>query len=314
LADCLRALESQTFSDFDVVVIDNSGKGRADAAGTRARIIANRENVGFGAAINQAWRSSEAPLLAALNDDAVPHAEWLAELVRAARANPKAGMFASQVRLSGTALLDSAGMLLAADGSAKQRHHREPVDTSSDAAPAFFPSGSASLYRRTMLNTTGMFDEDYFLYCEDTDLGLRGRWAGWDCLYVPGAIVDHAYSQSAGRASPLKAYYVERNRIATALKNFPLGMLLRAPFAACARYFWHVVYLFSGKGAAADFRTSGHSGWMLPWLVLRAHLAILSMLPSLLAKRRRVLRRITASEFTALAQQHSISVRRVAAL
>ena len=91
-----------------------------------------------------------------------------------------------------------------------------------------------------MLERIGLFDEMYFLYCEDTDLGLRARWAGWECLYVPQAAVEHRYSHTAGGASPMKAYYVERNRLYTALKNFPPRMLLRVPFAAAARYFWHL--------------------------------------------------------------------------
>ena len=88
---------------------------------------------------------------------------------------------------------------------------------------ALLPSGSAALYRRKMLDEIGLFDETFFLYCEDTDLGLRARWAGWECVYVPGAVVEHRYSHSAGRASPLKAYYVERNRLYTAIKNLPSG-------------------------------------------------------------------------------------------
>jgi len=55
-----------------------------------------------------------------------------------------------------------------------------------------------------MLDEIGLFDESFFLYCEDTDLGLRARWAGWDCRYVPGAVVEHRYSHSAGRASPAR--------------------------------------------------------------------------------------------------------------
>src|ERR1700688_4019447 len=110
LADCLRALESQTLRDFEVVVVDNSGDGRAQVAGSatsRVRLIANQRNAGFGAAVNQAFQSSEAPYLATLNDDAVAHPRWLAALVEDADAHPKAGMFASQVRLpDGT--LDSA--------------------------------------------------------------------------------------------------------------------------------------------------------------------------------------------------------------
>lgn len=316
LADCLRALESQTFDRFDVIVVDNSGSGRARAASERVRILANERNVGFGAAINQAIRDSQSPYIAALNDDAVPHPEWLAALVKAAEARPKAGMFASQVRMTGTDTLDSAGMLLALDGSSKQRGHGEPPAKFAASSDTFFPTGSAALYRRKMLDEIGLFDEQFFLYCEDTDLGLRARWAGWEGEYVAGAVVDHAYSKSAGRASALKAYYVERNRLYTVIKNFPWSMLLFVKLYSTLRYYWHAVFMVTQTGKAAEFRTAGHPPWLLPFLVLRAHVSATVRLPYLLRERRRIFktRRLTSKEFRALADAHSISVRKVAEL
>jgi len=316
LADCLRSLESQTFDRFDVVVVDNSGEARVKASGVRVRVIANRTNAGFGAAVNQGFRDSDAPYLAALNDDAAADPRWLEVLLTAAEACPRAGMWASEVRLGGSGKLDSAAMLVASDGSSKQRGHGEPPANYANRTDALLPSGSAALYRRKMLDQIGLFDESFFLYCEDTDLGLRARWAGWECRYVPGAIVEHRYSQSAGHASPLKAYYVERNRLFLAIKNFPLGMLAWTPFAALARYFWHLVSLFAGRGKASEFRDAGNAWALLPFLVLRAHFSALSHLPELLQQRRliRTTRRISSKEFQALLAGHSIPLRQVAAL
>jgi len=314
LADCLRSLESQTLADFEVIVVDNSGAHRALAAPARGRVISNARNVGFGAAVNQALRISQAPYLAVLNDDAAAGSHWLEALLECAETNPRAGMFASQVRMG--ANLDSAGMLIAADGSSKQRGHGEPPENFAAAAEVLFPTGSAAIYRREMLEQIGGFDESYFLYCEDTDLGLRARWAGWECRYVPDAVVEHRYSHSAGVASPLKAYYVERNRLYTILKNFPLGLLLRAPFAAFLRYFWHLILLIQGRGKASEFRSSGRSAAWLPWFAIRAHGAALLHFPALLRRRRRIMRsrRISTSEFEKLLSQHAISLRQVAAL
>jgi GT2 family glycosyltransferase len=316
LAECLRSLESQTLDDFEVVVVDNSGTGRAQVAGARVRLISNSRNAGFGAAVNQAFQSSQAPYLATLNDDAVAHPQWLATLVEDANAHPRAGMFASQVRMADRGSLDSAGMLIARDGSSKQRGHGESPEIFADSTQALFPSGSAALYRREMLNRIGMFDESFFLYCEDTDLGLRARWAGWDCRYVHAAVVEHRYSHSAGRASLLKAYYVERNRLYTIVKNFPLSLLLAAPFASLARYFWHVISLREGRGKAAEFRHAGQSAAQLPFLVFRAHAAALMRMPSLLRARRNIRksRQVTFRQFERLLAQYTITVRQVAAL
>jgi GT2 family glycosyltransferase len=315
LEACLRALESQTVNELEVVVIDNSGTGRVRTScldiSPRVRVIANDHNAGFGAAVNQAFRDSTALYLATLNDDAVADPRWLERLLADAEAHPRIGMFASEVRLAGTDRLDSAGMLIAADGSSKQRSPTALVD-----AETLLPSGSAALYRRAMLDEIGLFDESFFLYCEDTDLGLRAQWAGWGCRYVSGAVVEHRYSHSAGRASPLKAYYVERNRLFTIVKNFPAGMLWAALFAAMARYFWHVAALLSGHGKTAEYRQAGHSAALLPFLVIRAHMAALFRLPALLAARRRIraARHISPAEFRTLLQRHSITVRQVAAL
>ncbi len=316
LTDCLRALEAQTFDSFEVIVVDNSGSGRARAVGNRFRIIVNERNVGFGTAINQAIRDSQAPLIAALNDDAIPHPEWLAALVKAADARPNCGMFASQVRLADTDRLDSAGMLIALDGSSKQRGHGEPPANFAANSDTLFPTGSAALYRRKMLDQVGLFDERFFLYCEDTDLGLRARWAGWEGEYVAGAVVDHAYSKSAGRASALKAYYVERNRLYTVIKNFPFSMLALVKFYAAARYYWHLVFMITRTGKAAEFRESGHPSWLLPFLVLRAHVSAMVRLPYLLRERRRIFkrRRLNSKEFRTLLAAHSIAVRKVAEL
>ena len=178
------------------------------------------------------------------------------------------------------------------------------------------PSGSAALYRRSMLEEIGGFDDDFFLYCEDTDLGLRARWAGWKCLYVPAAVVEHHYSASAGRASPVKAYYVERNRLFVLVKNFPGRMLVIAPFAAAARYLWHAWYIFKGQGSAARFRAEGNAGPKMLWYVVRAHLALLGNLRRLYRQRREIRKkaRITPAIFGRLMHSYAISARRMAAL
>jgi GT2 family glycosyltransferase len=314
LEKCLNSLELQTLDLFDVVVVDNSGVGRARVFGSRARVIVNQRNVGFAVAVNQGIRNSHAVYVATLNDDTIADRRWLETLIAYAESNPQAGMFACEVRLMGTLLLDSAGMLIAADGSSKQRGHEQPAADFTQASAALFPSGSAALYRRSMFDHIGLFDENFFLYCEDTDLGLRARWAGWDCCYVPGAVVEHFYSHSAGRATPLKAYYIERNRLYTVLKNFPARLLWRIPFASAWRYLWHLIALLAGEGKGAEFRQSGHSAALLPFLVLRAYAATLGRLPYLLGERRRIRksRRISSNEFLGLIEKNSISLRGVA--
>jgi GT2 family glycosyltransferase len=167
-----------------------------------------------------------------------------------------------------------------------------------------------------MLDQIGLFDDDFFLYCEDTDLGLRGRWAGWTCLYAPDAGVEHRYSQTAGADSWVKAYYVERNRLFVLLKNFPIRLLDRVPAASCSRYFWHLVSALTGRGSAARFREKNSNPAELAYIVIRAHLVLLKHGPRLLRQRWAIRRqaRIGAREFEQLVAKHYISPREVAAL
>jgi GT2 family glycosyltransferase len=207
-------------------------------------------------------------------------------------------------------------MLVARDGSSKQRGHGRLPEDFPVLEEVLLPSGSSALYRRSMLEDIGGFDDNFFLYCEDTDLGLRARWAGWKCLYVPQAVVEHHYSHSSGRASPVKAYYVERNRLFVLVKNFPGRMLLAAPFVALARYLWHAWYIFQGQGSAARFRAEGNAGPRMVWYVLRAHAALLGNLGRLWRQRReiRARARITPAVFRHLLRSHAIGARRMAAL
>jgi len=317
LVECLESLRQQNFSDFEVVVVDNSGRGLVKLMGAAtlgvARVMEMSCNVGFGAAINAAWEGSGARYLATLNDDAVAAAGWLSALVSTAERRPEAGMFASRVMLEDDSL-DSAGMLLCADGSSKQRGHGEAPERFAQEEEVLLPSASAALYRGEMLRQVGAFDGDFFLYCEDTDLGLRARRAGWTSVYVPSAVVRHRYSHSAGRVSALKAYYVERNRLFVAVKNFPAALLPYLPFAAALRYLWHVIFMVQGKGAAAHFATESNAGWRLPVLVLRAHMGLLRNLPRLLKQRRKIQAsaRVANPAFCKVLRRYSLSPRKIA--
>lgn len=309
---------AQTIGDMEIVIVDNSGNhavARAKPPEIHVKILEMPVNAGFGKAINAGFEISNTQFLATINDDAVASPRWLETLLRTMEQDAHLGSCASSVRLAETGVLDSAGMLISIDGSSKQRGHRQLTELFSETAEVLLPSGSAAIYRREMIEEIGGFDDDLFLYCEDTDLGLRACWAGWKCRYVPEAIVEHRYSQSAGSASLLKAYLVERNRLRLIVKNFPLMELLLAPFATLIRYGWHVADIWSGSGKAREFSAT-HSGFQLAWLALKAHCALLPALPKLLKQRAAIRRhsRISTTEFRQLLRRHSITLRQVAAL
>jgi hypothetical protein len=127
-------------------------------------------------------------------------------------------------------------------------------------------------------------------------------------------VVEHRYSHSAGQATALKAYHVERNRLYLAVKNLPMPELLLAPFYSAARYFWHVVYAIQGRGKAAEFHRAGNTPRLLPLFVLRAYLELFRHLPVLWKQCQKIKRRFTPRQFRRLIRRFSITPRQVAAL
>jgi hypothetical protein len=129
-------------------------------------------------------------------------------------------------------------------------------------------------------------------------------------------VVHHRYSHSAGRASKLKAYFVERNRLLLILKTFPALRLFTALFATPVRYLHHVLAMRRGQGAAAQFQKDGESAWTLVACVLRAHLSALTMLPHAWQQRRHIRRtaKLSAAEFQGALDRFAISLREVAEL
>lgn len=317
LRRCLASLQRQTFQGFETVVVDNSGCGVAHglADPPRVRVIENRENVGFGEAVNQGWSGTEAEFLLTLNDDAYPAPDWLQALIAACERDESIGMCASQIRLRAKkGLLDSAGMSIYPDGMAKQRGNGRPASEFAVEEEVLLPSGCAALYRRAMVEQVGAFDADYFLYAEDTDLGLRGRLAGWRCLYVPRAEVEHDYSASSGRASGRKVFYVERNRLFTVVKLFPAALWPLVPLISAWRYLAHLEAVARGRGLAGEFNGGGEKWPRLMLIVGSAYWRTLLQFPRLLRKRRAAREHITYGtiEFWRLIRRHSARARDVA--
>jgi GT2 family glycosyltransferase len=302
LADCLPSLRAQTFSDYEVILVDNgSTDGSVEWMQGNfpgwVRVLVNDRNEGFSGGNNRGIRATSGKYIALLNNDARADSHWLEELVKVAEENPRAGMLACKIYLQGDSkIIDNVGHLIYRDGLNRGRGRLE-VDRGQyeKIEEVFFPSGCAALYRREMLEEVGLFDEDFFAYGDDTDLGLKGRWAGWKCLYVPKAVVHHRYSQSSGAYSALKAFYVERNRVWIGVKFLPLILLLESPFFTLLRFAFQGYGALVGRGAAGKFSES-YSPGKLFHILMKAYLAAFRGLPGMWKKRREIKRRTRVSE------------------
>jgi GT2 family glycosyltransferase len=228
LSRCLESLERQRRRPDHVVVVDNASTDdsleRSAHLLQHVQLIKLTENAGFARANNIAARAArQFDSLALLNPDAVAEPDWLDELMRAAERTPSAAAFASQMRLASTPeYLDGAGDSYHVSGRAWRNGHRAAAATwPAVDVEVFAPCAASALYRREAFEDVGGFDEQFFCYFEDVDLGFRLRLRGHRCLYVPSAVVHHVGSASSGYRSDFAVYHGERNAVWTFVKDMP---------------------------------------------------------------------------------------------
>jgi GT2 family glycosyltransferase len=317
LPECLESLERQSFRDFEVILVDN-GSSDGSLAYLRAhhpwvRVVALPQNLGFAGGNNAALPYASGKYLVTLNNDTKARADFLAELVAVADAHPEAGMVASRIcNYFEPDLIDSMGFGICRDAMSRgaYRGRRFSGLTVGAVEEVLFPSACVALYRRAMIDQIGFFDETFFAYCEDSDLGLRGRLAGWGALLARDAVVLHKYSMTTGAFSPLKLYLVERNHYFVALKNFPWPLLMLIPFFTLARYLTQAALVLKGKGSGGEFLASGSRRDCL-WALLKGMRDAALATPALLRKRAAVMstRRIGTRETMRLLKRYRMSFR-----
>ena len=318
LRACLRSLADQIGVDFETIVVDNgSTDGSAELAETEfgARVIRNAENRGYCAANNQGMAAARGEFIALLNNDAEAAPGWLAALVRACSKRDDIGMAAGKILMwEDPRRIDKAGHLIFPDGQNRGRGtgalDRGQFDREEEV---LWPDGCAAIYRKKMLDGIGGFDEDFFAYGDDAELGLRARIAGWRCLYTPEAVVRHHRGATLGKDSAWRLELIERNRVLLAVKLFPWSLLWLNPVFSLARLTAGLLAAHRGTGDTAQF--PGWRGkWTMACAVVRGDLAALRLVPRMLRKRAAIrrIRRLTPAELRRLLWAHRLPLKEVA--
>ena len=276
LQDCLQSLSDQAGADFDTVIVDN-GSTDGSVAFIKSRfpavkVICVPENVGFAKAANIGIAQAMTPYIALLNTDTRPDPDWLSSLVaRLDRAPPEVGALSSQMlRFEDRRFIDDAGDTLTWYGAATKRGHGDPATAHGEESEVLSVCAGAGFYRRAFLERAGGFDETFFAYLEDVDLGLRGRLLGYRFLYVPGARVLHQ-GHGSGLPTPRYVALMTCNRLVLFAKSIPLRLLLRH---APRLFYGQIWFLFA----------YGHA-----WASLKGYGSFIVRLPSTLRERRRIL-------------------------
>lgn len=287
LPDCLDALQAQTFRGFETIVVDN---GSTDAsldylAGRSAvRVVTLGENTGFPGAVNAGIAASEAEYVVLLNNDTAAEPSWLAELVGALDASPEYSWASSKlVAFDDPDVVDSAGHRYSLwVGAAFNIGEGDRAELFTQPRTIFGATAAASIYRRSLFEDIGGFDDEFFFIHEDTEFDLRANVAGHQCLFVPSAVIRHKRGASYEISAQIHLTGV-RNRIWTT-RNLPPGLLVLWVVTKALRAFrWIPARLFGKKTSA---RTTS-SAWrdVPPSAVVRATVSAFVSLPR---KRREV--------------------------
>ncbi len=289
LTACLEALSLQTFQDFKVIVADNSisknfPKRILDIP-LEITVILNDSNLGFAKGNNTIiWDFVDTPLVVCLNPDTLPESRWLEKLVQSAKKYPDIDCFGSRlVSSEHPEVLDGDGDNYHVSGLAWRYAHgfKRSLMKPVGSREIFSPCAAAAMYRTEIFIKLNGFDEDFFCYFEDVDLGFRLRLCGHRALQVGTAIVYHLGSAtSGGQDSDFASYHGQRNLIWTFVKNMP-GLL-----------FWTFLPLHFGLNLLTIFLYSlrGRSR-----IILKAKFDALKGLPKMIAKRKKIQKMRTAS-------------------
>ncbi len=271
----------QTITPHEIILVDNASTDRSIHIARKfpsVQLVLLDKNVGFARGNNLAIdrSSAESEWIALINPDAFAEPRWLEALLTASESHAEFDMFGSKLlNASDPTVLDGIGDVYHMSGLIwRMGHHRREHGYSNVENEVFSPSAAAALYRRSVLRELGGFDEDYFCYVEDVDLGFRMRLAGYRCLYVPQSVVHHVGSgTTGGQDSDFAVYHGHRNLVWTFVKDMP-GILfwLLMPLHLLLNLVTIIWFTFHGSGR----------------LILRAKRDALLGLPNMWCKRRQI--------------------------
>lgn len=293
IRQCLRYIFEQDYESKEVIVVDNASKdGTSDILSEYehlARVVRNRENVGFAAGQNQAIALSRTAWILTLNPDVRLMPDFIRMLVAMAESDSAVGSACGKLlamspdfKIPECAVFDSAGIYMTSNQRHLDRASRMPDKGQYDHAEYVFGgTGAACLYRRQMIEEISVggefFDSDFFAYREDADVAWRAQLAGWKCLYTPLAVAYHVRSVLPSNRSSVSAVlnmHSVKNRWLLRIKNMTPGVYKR---------YWLPITL-------RDLIVIG-ACLLREWTSLRAFWLVLRNFPSTLGKRRAIMQR-----------------------
>jgi GT2 family glycosyltransferase len=258
LGKCLQSLQAQSCKSMEIVVVDNASQdGSVEivrAMASSAILLNESENLGFAGGVNAGIGASHGDWIAVLNNDTELAEDWLGECLAGIQKYPDAAFFACRILdFSSRTRLYSAGDCFLRCGVGYRRgQEQEDREDFHQECEIFSASGCAALYRRKVLEEMGRFDESFFAYFEDVDLGFRLQAAGYRGYYLPRSVVyHHGAATSGGEFSPLAVRLRTRNSLLLLLKNMPALFFLQwLPMIVLAQLWWLARVAAHGRPAS----------------------------------------------------------------
>ena len=256
---CLSSLSEQTYKDFHILVVDNaSSDGSIEYMEENypdIELIKLQKNYGFSKAVNIGIQHSRTPYVILLNNDTTVDTRYVEEMVKAIEKSPKIFSVSSKmIQMYHPELIDSAGDLYTLSGWGVCRGCGRPVSNYTKYDEIFTACAGAAIYRRSVFDEIGYFDENHFAYLEDIDIGYRARIYGYYNMYCPTALVYHVGSGTSGsKYNSFKVKLAARNNLYLNYKNMPALQLVLNFIPLAIGYF--VKYLFFCKiGFGEDYK------------------------------------------------------------
>ena len=268
LETCFLSLRKQTHTDFETILVDN-GSSDGSVSYVRehfpeVRLIEFPENFGFCHAVNEGIRAAQAPYVLLLNNDTEAAPDFVSEMAAALKRHRKAFSCASRmIQFYDREKLDDAGNYYCALGWFYARGKGKDIHTYEREERIFAACAGAAIYRKSVFDKIGLFDEEHFAYLEDSDIGYRARIYGYENWYAPRAVVFHVGSGTSGsRYNQFKTRYSSRNNVYLIYKNMPiLQILLNLPFLVTG--FGVKFLFFARKGMGWEYLAGIKNGFQI---------------------------------------------------
>jgi GT2 family glycosyltransferase len=285
LEDCFRSLTHQTHNNFEIILVDNGSKDDSISFMKEhypeVRIVQLSSNTGFAGGTNAGIKEAKGEFILTLNNDTCTFSDFIEKISQPMIGEPAVGMCASKM-ISPDKKINSTGICISRSGAAWDRGGFERDTGQYDHEEEVFgPCAGAALYRKTMLDEIGLFDEDFFLYMEDVDLAFRAQLSGWRCMYVPKARVIHVHGGTSNPGSDTSVYFGNRNLLWYIVKNFPNRTLLIFSLWIIGRNIAVIPYYF--------LKSQGRT-------ILKAKVDSLKGLPGIIKKRSKIKKTVPVEE------------------